>query len=891
MLPLLMLLGLGGCYDKGDNVRGLCQTSADCGVGEDCFSGRCSPVATGRCQDDSDCPASLTCDGGACVARREQADHPLCSSSGNCSSDEVCLVGRCRQTACMESNQCPGDAVCVAGLCRYAPFCESEGDCALVYGACEDGRCEPGCSTNRECGGSSNTACELGECVLTCASTQQCETGQRCIGGLCRADVCEGFSSEGCPPGERCDGAGQCEPLRICFQDVHCDSNERCEEGLCESRWRCSRDRDCADLGTGRCEEGFCTIARACSGLGQPCLGGERCIAGACSPDGCRHHAECPGAQRCEQGGCRDVQIGSALSTIKWRTSGVLLFPGEHTILQATPVDPQGMPDSTGRALRAELSAEGPWTLSGDGPWRLDVDQELETAANVSVVFRHRNGNGEVLRVGLRVMPRPVDQRSLRVIDARSGEPIAGATVRWRDAEAVTDNQGLALSPLVTIAPDTGDGRDDDDSQGDSQAGDGGGAPDGPMSDGHEGDGEEPPEQEVDSEGEAAAWEAVEIDAVGFVSVAITGLDSDPVRVALEPLNPSSQRVSGYLEWPESAPDPTGAWVSLTLSGLSDGAEPLTPWSWFGGVVDVSGEVTDGSEYDLSLVEAVTLQLFTLGLGDLKDTWSLPAVQSGASLRMLRGSLPLSTLNEVLGRVEDISPLSLPLRLLSYADLLAPLRFSQGAEAQLVVEEPAPHRVMVRAPSLGVDPTAEYAMLVRCDQTDGLLPSVPLMLHADASITGGSSLNSLVTMDGLAVGMSPLNITCWLHLWESELPPGQLWPESWTTLALRRDRLPTELQFASTPSLAQADYEHVEATWHSSAGSLHSFVWWGELSGGQRRAWLHLDSDASEASLPDGVQAPQGGSVYWFDSERLDPALRLWPLSGELRAVEVQPAP
>ena len=143
------------CQATHSGMQCTCTQDADCGTGESCASGICSPGPEPSCFTLNSCQNGQVCINGACGA---------CSSFEDCNTSPyggprrlmglACINGAC--SACSTNSQCGGGQACVGGTCGT-------------------------CSTDGQCGGSGK--CSNGYCV--CTSDSQCQAGQRCGAGVC----------------------------------------------------------------------------------------------------------------------------------------------------------------------------------------------------------------------------------------------------------------------------------------------------------------------------------------------------------------------------------------------------------------------------------------------------------------------------------------------------------------------------------------------------------------------------------------------------------------------------------------------------------------------------------------------------------------------------------
>lgn len=120
-----------------------------------------------------------------------------CSRTSQCDTPLVCRLQACR-TECRDERDCPRGSVCLVderglGACRLVEeaSCGSDSECPAPT-TCMDGECLNSCSD------------ECDSCLLD----EDCESGERCIGGMCRAECA---SDRDCRFGGVC-ASGRCVP-------------------------------------------------------------------------------------------------------------------------------------------------------------------------------------------------------------------------------------------------------------------------------------------------------------------------------------------------------------------------------------------------------------------------------------------------------------------------------------------------------------------------------------------------------------------------------------------------------------------------------------------------------------------------------------------------------
>lgn len=164
--PCTSLLGISTCAGADLCVMGTCgaggAASATCDADEPCAPGlRCNPASGtcvtlvepgGSCSVDVECPAYFFCDGGTCAPLPVEGES--CALSGAC-AEGVCTAGTCTRAA--RTEPCEGPLVIPFGACATGSFCQASSCVA-------------------------STA--LGD---ACTSDPQCDQGNECRDGACRA--------------------------------------------------------------------------------------------------------------------------------------------------------------------------------------------------------------------------------------------------------------------------------------------------------------------------------------------------------------------------------------------------------------------------------------------------------------------------------------------------------------------------------------------------------------------------------------------------------------------------------------------------------------------------------------------------------------------------------
>ncbi len=225
----------------------------------------------------------------------------VCSGAGQpCQVQDaqgVCLNGLtecdkngdivCKQLIEPESEACDGvDNDCDGEI-------DEDEDLCAINEVCVRGTCVPYCGEEFPC--IPPAVCEGLVCVHPDCVGVQCDPGQACIEGDCRAP-CDGVA---CPPPLVCR-IGRC--MDACAGIV-CGDNLVCEQGACIPGCAC---QGCPDGFACRQDDRRC-VDEAC--LQVTCEQGSYCEQGVCV-DACRD-AVCPLGQLCQSGACVEGQANA----------------------------------------------------------------------------------------------------------------------------------------------------------------------------------------------------------------------------------------------------------------------------------------------------------------------------------------------------------------------------------------------------------------------------------------------------------------------------------------------------------------------------------------------------------------------------------------------------
>ncbi len=223
----------GGTTSDAQPGTGGCNQDGECGAGERCISGVCTPNGPADPCAGINCPNGFQCEGGECI-------FDGCNNDTDCPDGQRCLNGDCVRRPNDESpcGLCPAPRFCVGDVCAQ---CEEDDDCLDGFDCI-------------------NFSCRLGEPDDDeCRQDRDCDADEVCRRGECEDDPnarpC-GF----CPPPRFCVD----ERCAECEEDDDCPDGLRCEDLLCvfdgPGPANCIRDEDCPG---GICMNGECIAAPA----------------------------------------------------------------------------------------------------------------------------------------------------------------------------------------------------------------------------------------------------------------------------------------------------------------------------------------------------------------------------------------------------------------------------------------------------------------------------------------------------------------------------------------------------------------------------------------------------------------------------------------------------
>lgn len=267
----------------------------------------------------------------ACSRRSAPAEGDSCRAFDECAATSglVCVDETCQQVACARTFDCPVQAACVGGVCGVAE-CLINSDCGV--GSCFEGdcredlcesraECEQGlvcrgfpstcqtpldvCEDNEDCPVGLACKPETGECVAACSAALPCADTQWCDDGLCRA-VC-GEDTSRCDSGERCL-QGLCRAPLDCSEYPECGADAPRQDPFTCQCFECSQDQDCQISRQEVCIEGSCIrcVSTPQNTESCPAQGYFQASESCCVE--CDTDADCDVGAVCEAGQCIDTR-------------------------------------------------------------------------------------------------------------------------------------------------------------------------------------------------------------------------------------------------------------------------------------------------------------------------------------------------------------------------------------------------------------------------------------------------------------------------------------------------------------------------------------------------------------------------------------------------------
>ncbi len=312
----------------------------------------------------------------------------------------------------------------------------------------KDSQCKQGESCNTETG-----KCEI--ISFKCTNDLECKSGETCnlSSGVCETVSVKCTKDSECKEGEVCNTeTGECEIISFeCTKDSECETGEICntDTGECEDSLKCRSNNDCdpgeiCNLTTQVCEEVFiCSSEQSCydhDSIWDPESNPVRCVNGECKAKACKSDSNCNSGKFCNvaSGECEDPVPCENVEKVKIVTSDVILKEGVTKELKALVLDNNGSlinvntpliwtSENTNVVAIDNNGVVTGGTTSGSSDITVSVCDKTSDALNIQNFSTVENGK-------LRIIVRNID-----------GNKVVGATVKAKDENIITNNEGVAL--------------------------------------------------------------------------------------------------------------------------------------------------------------------------------------------------------------------------------------------------------------------------------------------------------------------------------------------------------------------------------------------------------------------------------------------------------------
>lgn len=310
----LFSLGLSACPDV---EPGFCQTSYDCSNDQVCVDGSCRQT----CNYTSECEAGLQCFNGACVPPRNNADSGGQSSDSGHSSDSAHSDSSSTDGSARDHNSAEDRQLDSSGFDSGPADIRHDDLQTADLGPATDAQAADSNGNDAAISDADNQDVSANPCdSLNCPSNMHCESSGDSAQCLCGSVACT--DGENCVLPETAHASGT---VPICCAASEHNCNSQCVDFANDS-YNCG---DCNQA----CDYGETCISGACDcGTNGPCAANLECCNGHCidvlndsnncgelgSGAGCEH--VCNSGQPCTQGAC-GCSIDTDCGTGGWTCS------------------------------------------------------------------------------------------------------------------------------------------------------------------------------------------------------------------------------------------------------------------------------------------------------------------------------------------------------------------------------------------------------------------------------------------------------------------------------------------------------------------------------------------------------------------------------------------
>lgn len=258
--------------------------------------------------------------------------YTYCDATGcyTCTDNGCAPTGGRVGGKCGTSRDCAEGCYCNAatGTCSEAGFCDKQADCANGY-TCNLARhsCEPQSPGGGVPDGGVGQGADASRPPLVCKVDADCPGGDYCQNGVCVTSF-KCSKDADCGANMKCDARNTCVPgPAACAKDADCAQGAVCVSGVCKTTGLCATDADCAKISPGLVCDGTRSTCVPSPNGGSPCKAdcdcgpGKVCNNGVCAVStpnpntGCVFNYECGTGQcvnnRCQAKCANDMQCGT----------------------------------------------------------------------------------------------------------------------------------------------------------------------------------------------------------------------------------------------------------------------------------------------------------------------------------------------------------------------------------------------------------------------------------------------------------------------------------------------------------------------------------------------------------------------------------------------------